>query len=160
MKDTKLNYSELIYLNADKYVSEASFLQNNTSKGCSEIFAINYTYHNSLLVKKYNPNFIIKITGRYFINEFETFLSKYILNNFDVLRQFNNETCEIIGCHSMLFDYIFNYNISANEYIHWLGHIEDIYNNRCKRLKNILICDKFNIKPTIKGGFGDLCYNL
>ena len=28
MKDTKLNYSELLYLNADKYVPTAGFLQN------------------------------------------------------------------------------------------------------------------------------------
>jgi hypothetical protein len=28
MKETELNYSELVYLNAEKYVPEASFLQN------------------------------------------------------------------------------------------------------------------------------------
>jgi predicted Fe-Mo cluster-binding NifX family protein len=53
---------------------ESKYLIDNTSKGDSEIYAINYAYKNSQLIKNNNPVFIIKITGRYFIPELENYL--------------------------------------------------------------------------------------
>ena len=92
----------------------AQYLQGTYSKGASEIFAINYAFNNSFL--KYKTNFIIKITGRYFIDSLVKFLNNYDLPNYDAIRQFEGNRCELVGCHPKHFWYIFNLDFRFSIY--------------------------------------------
>jgi len=142
------------------------------SKGGSEIYAINHAYHNSTF--KNTTKFVIKITCRYFIEEFEQFLidsklsykSKSGVGIFDtdhilVLRQHDNARCEIIGSHITTFTLIFDL-IMHDSNNHYNQHIEAAYINRTNFFneKNVLTCKQFNIEPTQMGGLNCLVTEL
>jgi len=129
-------------------VTCAKHLQNNRSKGDSEIFAIYYAFRNSKLIRK-SQDFIIKITGRYFINELEEYLSNIDLKKYDCLRQENADRCEMVGSAYKNCDHIFNHTIIADNYY---GHIESIWKNRIAEYENVLICKQFAIEKTQRGG--------
>jgi hypothetical protein len=120
------------------------------SKGASELFAINYAYNNSRLIQ--NANFIIKVTCRYFVPDFEEYLSNIHLNYYDALRQNNKDFCEIVGCHKDKFNIVFMANcINKDGYLN--GHVESIYDYRINTLcEKVLICKTFAIEPTQMGG--------
>jgi len=125
------------------------YLHNNTSKGASEVYAINYAYHLSRLVK--TSNFLIKVTGRFFIPQFYEFLSNYDLNTYNGLRQQNENRCEIVGSHIKNFNTIFDIYMTINGKFD--SHVENVYRYRLKRLvKKVLVCKRFNIEPTQRGG--------
>jgi len=134
---------------------DAKFLEINNSKGASEIYSINYAYNNSNLLK--NSYFIIKVTGRYFIPEFQEYISNFDMNNYDVLTQNDVERCEIIGCHIKHFADIFNNNL-LNEDGVYTGHVEYVYKYRCSLYKNALKLKIFQIEPTQRGGSPEI-YN-
>ena len=130
----------------EKEIEEAKYLEHNNSKGSSEIFSIHYALHHSTLIK---PNhFIIKITCRYFIPELENYLLEYDLNNYDCLTQYNRNRCEMVGTQYKYFSDIFNIFSSNNNY----QHVEHTYKVRTSQYKNILICKKFQIEKTQRGG--------
>ena len=59
---------------------------DNNSKGASELFSIDYALNHT----KFQYDFVIKITGRYFIPKFEEYLCNYNLKNsfcLDILTQ-------------------------------------------------------------------------
>jgi len=87
---------------------EAQYLIGNNSKGASELFSINYT-------KPFLPKncFVIKITGRYFISNFEKYLKNNLFDH-DVISQKSKNRCEIVGCHIKHFDTLFNLNNIVN----------------------------------------------
>jgi hypothetical protein len=145
-KELYKNRFEIISYN-ELELDESQYLINNISKGDSEIFAINYAFNNSQLIKEINPIFIIKITGRYFIPELENYLNIFNLNNYDCLSQFDQNRCEMVGCHYTKFNDIFNINTSIH-----IDYIEDIYKDRINNLKNILRCKEFKINATQRGG--------
>ena len=139
---------EVITFNENE-IEEANYLKGNNSKGASEIFSINYAFNNSRIAKE--SNFIIKITARYFLVEFEDYLKKYDLNEYDCLSQNVMLRCEIIGSHVKNFDYIFNKNL-INKHGNYEGHIESLWCERKSQYERILICDPFQIEPTQRGG--------
>ena len=126
---------------------EADYLENNASKGASELFALNYAYNT--IVKK--PVFIIKITCRYFIPELEDFLSKYNLSEYDCLTQYNRDRCEMVGTHSKHFFNVFNTSL-LNEHNKYDNHIENTWKLRTSKYNKVLVCKKFLIETTQRGG--------
>lgn len=139
-------------------------LMYNSSKGASEMYSIIHAYNNSKF--KNSVNFIIKITARYFIDQFESFL---INNNIDEntrnvgvtnhdkmilgLRQNSEERCEILGIHKKFFNTLFELNLSDDVGMFY-PHVETIYSNRFKLFNEnkILVCPIFSIEPTQMGG--------
>ena len=128
----------------EKELQMAEYLQiEQFGKGRHEIFAINYAYHESKLIK--TTNFIIKITCRYYIPEFESFLSCYNLDNFDGLNQNDENRCEIVGSHINNF-----MNIFSNEI--YYEHVEFVFCHRMGYFQNVIKCKIFNIEKTQRGG--------
>ena len=132
-------------------IDDAKYLMNDDSKGASEIFAINYAFNNSSLIKRYDTNFIIKITARYFIPELESYLKKYDLNTYDCLTQNNRSRCEMIGSHIDNFSDIFNPEL-LDKNNNYDGHIENIWKYRTSLYDKILVCKEFDIELTQRGG--------
>ena len=124
------------------------------SKGGLEISSIHHAYNNSKLIQ--NSIFIIKITGRFFIPQFEQFINNINVNKYDCLKQNYNNRCEIVGSHIKNFDIIFNKNLFVNNGI-YNYHIEDVYDFRMSRFKNVIVCPIFNIEKTQRGGLNE-CY--
>jgi len=124
-------------------LDEAKFIQNDGSKGRHEIFAINYALNNSNILR--SSNFIIKITARFFIPEFEDYLNHYRLDKYDCLVQNNRDRCEVVGCHIKNFYDIFNMYINDD-------HIENVWKLRTSKYNDILICKTFQIDETQRGG--------
>jgi hypothetical protein len=126
----------------DSKLSDTEFIRNSNSKGRHEIFAINYAFNHSKLLK--TSNFIIKITGRFFIPEFEEYLKKYNLNKYDCLVQNDRDRCEVVGSHYNNFLDIFNIYIDQD-------HIENVWKSRTSSYTNILLCKIFTIDETQRG---------
>ena len=142
---------EVISFN-EKELEIAEYLQTKQfGKGRHEIFAIYYAYRVSELIK--TTNFIIKITGRYYIPEFESFLSSYNLDNFNGLTQNDENRCEIVGSHINNFTEIFSNEIYDE-------HVEDVFRSRMKYFPNILKCKIFKIEPTQRGGVSEIFETL
>jgi hypothetical protein len=147
-----------------------------TSKGTSEMFAIYYAYQQSVLAKK--CDFFIKITCRYFVPQLENFLKDKDIQNYEALRQndgVDNEElfkedkgnkckCEIVGAHKDKFYEIFRPDHFRCSDGLWHHHAETIYRDRMfsrlTSLDKILVCDTFEIEPTIQGGTYELMRNL
>jgi hypothetical protein len=132
------------FLNFDESnLKEAENIRNNSSKGLSELFSINYAFFFSKIIK---PNdFIIKVTARFFIPELENYLSNFNLNEYECLTQQNRDRCEMVGCNYNCFKEIFNINIFDT-------HVEYVYKHRTSLFKKILVCKTFNIEETQRGG--------
>ena len=131
---------EIITFN-ENTLPEAQHLVHNNSKGASELFSINYAINNSKNIK---DDFIIKITGRYFIPGFEEYLSQFDLNQYDALSQHSLGNCEVIGCSYNKKNILFNEIITD-------FHVENMYIERKSNL-NLLICKIFSIEDTQAGG--------
>ena len=94
-------------------------------------------------------NFIIKITGRYFIPYFKDYLLN--VNQFEGLCQNNINNCEIVGCNLDNFEKIFNISLLLpSGYL--CNHIEELYTYRISKLDKIFILPVLNIEPTQMGG--------
>jgi hypothetical protein len=143
----KHRFEVISFLESD--LENAKYLENDISKGSSELFSINYAYDNSRLVKQ--SNFIIKITARFFIPELEEYLSNYDLDVYDCLTQSNRLRCEMVGSHSKNFAYIFNLSM-INKNGKFRDYVEGIWKERTSDFENILICKEFNIETTQRGG--------
>ncbi len=150
-KDKFANRFEVITYNEKELEPH---LINNTSKGQSELYAINYAFHNSKF--KESANFIIKLTARYFISELEKYLGDFNINDWYYLTQNNRDRCEMVGCHKSKFDEVFNVClIDENGLCH--SHIEDVWKKRTASQFHTLICNEFKIERTIRGGAPDEC---
>lgn len=128
-------------------LESAKYLKNNNSKGDSELFAINYAFNNSKLIE--SSDFIIKITGRYFIPDLQDYLLSNDLTKYDSLTQNCKDRCEMVGSSYKNFNEIFNPIITDNNY--W-GHIESIWKKRTSKYDNVLTCKQFSIEKTQQGG--------
>jgi hypothetical protein len=148
------NRLEIITYN-EYTLDESKYLVNNTDKGSSELFAINYAYKNSKLIQP--SDFIIKITGRYYVPELENYLKDYNLDLYDGIRQFDTynrdaSRCELLGSHPKNFHYLFK---CLRDTVHFERlPIEYDYHDRFLKYKNILVCKEFQIEPTITGSLG------
>jgi hypothetical protein len=124
-----------------------------TSKGTSEMFAIYYAYLHSRLVK--TAKFIVKVTCRYFVPEFENFLKNIRVDEYFALRQNNSENCEIVGSHVNNISDIFMPGHFRNSDGKWHHHIESVYKDRILTRvpeERVIVCDVFQIEPTQQGG--------
>lgn len=140
-KECQSNYSE--------------FQMHLQSKGGLEINSIQYAYDKSIFLKK--SLFIIKITGRFFIDIFESFINNIDLSKFDCLKQRYDYRCEIVGASHKNFNIIFNKNLFIDNGIYDY-HVENVYAYRFSLFKNVLVCPIFNIEPTQRGGLNEI-YN-
>lgn len=143
-----------------KKEKDAEYLFNNKSKGAFELYSIQYAYKKSKILKK--SDFIIKITGRYFINKMQDFLNNINIKDYSALRQNDNLKCEIVGTSIQYFNYIFNINpiykdidgnIRSNN-----AFVERVYKERIDRLPyyKVITCPIFNIDPTQQGGLNKI----
>ena len=149
----KNRFEILSYVEAE--LEEAKFLTNNPYKGASEIFSIQYAYHHTRLPI---TDFIIKITGRFYIPDLQGYL-KTTPEMYDVLVQNKKNRCEMVGCHKKHFEDVFNLTLlDANG--NYSGHVEDIYQLRCSRYPGVLHCPEFYIEPTQRGGINEVFYNI
>jgi len=141
---------EIIYFRESE-LEEASYLVGNNSKGASEMFAIHYAYMHSKWIR--DENFVIKVTGRFFIPGLEAFLQSVDINQYDGLTQKNKDRCQMVGASISQFPIIFNqYLINKNG--QYDGHVENIYKERMESFSQdrILTCPDFEIEPTLEGG--------
>ena len=163
---------EILTFNELNLTNGLEHLIYNNSKGASEMYSIIYAYSNTKF--KNNINFVIKITGRYFIPDFQNFLiqvdiisnTKHISihDNNDLiigLQQSNNMSCEILGIHILFFNIIYNFNLSDDNNIFY-PHVEYIYSNRFKLLNQnkIIKLPVFKIEPTQMGGIETIVTEL
>jgi hypothetical protein len=160
----ELNNEKQIYKNrfevitfSENNLEEAKYLKDEPSKGASELFSINYAFKHSKLI--YLSNFIIKITGRFFINELEEYLSQFDLNNYDCLTQQDRNRCEMVGSHYKNFSNIFNIKLLDNNN-HYDGHVENIWKQRTSKYNNNLLCKIFKIDKTQRGGLDMSYYDI
>jgi hypothetical protein len=128
------------------------FQMHLQSKGGLEINSIHYAFNISKILNK--SSFIIKITGRFFINNFENFINSIDLRNYDCLKQHFNNRCEIVGTSLRNFDTIFNKNLFVN-HGKYDYHVENVYTYRYSLFRNVLKCPIFNIEPTQRGGLNE-----
>jgi hypothetical protein len=122
---------------------------NCTSKGISELYAINYAFNHSKIIEHDELTFIIKITARFFIPNFDNFLATYNLTYYDCLTQNESSRCEIVGSRYDNFKSMFNI---YNEQSCFTHHVEALYESRARSFKNVLRCDLFQIESTPRGG--------
>ena len=103
-------------------------------------------------MKVNNALFIIKITCRYFIPNFEQFINNVVdINTKHGLVQHNKCSCEIIGSSLEYFPHIFNPSIIINNW--YTPHVENLYKQRMEIFNDqLIICDEFIIEPTQQGG--------
>jgi hypothetical protein len=144
---------EIISFNESE-LPEAKYLLGNNSKGASELFSINYSIKHSKIIK--DSDFIIKITGRYFIPNFEKYLTD--LSNFDAICQNDRSSCEIIGCSYQEASRLFNTSDILDGKP--CNHIEFLYKNRINKMNRVLILKKINISGTQMGGVNVIKYSL
>jgi hypothetical protein len=147
LEEEKQKYSdrfEIITFNEEE-VPEAKYLQYSNSKGARELFAINYAVRQSKIILEHT--FIIKITARFFIPELETYFSSFNFDNFDCLKQNDSLRCEIVGCHVKHFSHVFDPLLKRLD-----GWVEREYDFRIAQYRNVLVCKKFQIKKTQRGG--------
>lgn len=151
---------EIITFNENTH-EKSQYLKNNNSKGDSELFSINYAFNNSKLI--HSSNFIIKVTGRYFIPTLEDYLLEFNLNEYECLTQNNRDRCEMVGCHYTHFLNIFNTDIddiNKNDVGYsYNGHVETLWKYRTSKYKN-LHCNEFQIETTQRGGINEWFNNI
>lgn len=125
-------------------IKDKHFLDAHEAKGHHELYAINYAHNNSKLIKE--CDYLIKITGRYFIPKLEIILIDKLINHCDKVKNHNNKVtsniniirqsqkwrgwnrCEVLGCHISNFDDLFKYP-SHNDML------EEEYTDRINNLK-------------------------
>jgi hypothetical protein len=144
LNEEKIKYKDRFEIISfdEKTLESAKYLNTPGSKGPHEMFAINYAYQHSHLLK--SANFIIKITGRYFIPELEEYLSRYNLNMYNCLTQNDRGRCEMVGSHKRYFNHIFNVNVK-------FCSAEELWSDRTAVYKNVLVCKEFHIEQTARG---------
>lgn len=134
---------------------EAAFLKGNPYKGASEIFSIYWAHQHTRLTS----DFIIKITGRFFIPHLETYLSGIPIEDYDVLVQNRKDRCEMLGCHNNHFNHVFDVNL-INRNGEYDGGVEFVYQFRCEKYDKVIHCPVFPIEGTQRGGINEVFYDI
>ena len=140
------NIEVISYNYTDYDLCIQNMLKNTSSKGVHEMYEINWAYNKSQTIKKYSH--IVKVTGRYFIPNFQNILIN-IPNDVDGIRQNNINRCEIVGSSLKEFNNIFNLNIKYD-------HVEKEWKLRMQKLekegKNVYTLPRIPIEKTQRGG--------
>jgi hypothetical protein len=136
----------------EKDLDEAKHLKSH-EKGEKELIAINYAFQKSKFI---NPDcFIIKVTGRYYIPNFDDYLDNFDLNSYDCITQNKRTRCEMVGCTYKNFPVIFSKRLvgpsGKADYF-----VERVYEARTSKFAKILVCKPFTLdEKTFSGtGFG------
>jgi hypothetical protein len=152
---------EIISYNEYK-LEDSTYLIDDYSKGSHELFSINYALSSSNLIYKYECNFIIKVTGRFYIPELENYLKQHDLSKCKALRQDRHLNSQIVGSHIDSFDLIFDKNcVYKPEYDKFENdYVEILFKDRIDSLEpeTVLNCPVFNIEPTMAGCGGTVKY--
>jgi hypothetical protein len=89
------------------------YLNNTKGKGQYESYSINYAYTHSKLLQ--SADFIIKVTGRFFVPNLEKILLEQLNNKpYKFIRQVKPHKCEIVGCHRDNFAELFKFPLENN----------------------------------------------
>ena len=138
-------------------IENAKHLRNDISKGASEIFAIEYAFLHSKMIPDYS--FLIKITGRFFIPDLESFLSGIQWENYIALNQNDKNECQMVGVNLKYFYNIF-YPVLLNKEGKYEPHVEYIYKERILGIspEKIIRCPSFPIDPIMGGGNDRMFY--
>jgi hypothetical protein len=141
----------------EKETAEARYLENNVSKGASELFSIQYAYRNASWFHEPDVHFVIKLTGRFFIPTFEKEMAELPrpLKEYSALVQNDRERCELVGANVKCFNTVFNVDMFQPNTGKIIRHVETIYKERCDKLPNLLVCPLFAIEPTLRGGYNE-----
>ena len=134
----------IISFNYNKFdKSLQNILSNIDSKGIHELISINYFLRNTNISKF---SHIIKITGRYYVPNFEDLVIKNLKINHDAIVQNDRNRCEIVGCSTKMINHVFSLNIGHM-------HIEHEFKKRINILsnKNILQLPILPIEKTRRG---------
>jgi len=158
------NRFEIITFDEMTLLGEFQHLKYNNSKGASEMHSIIHAYQNTQF--KHSVNFVIKVTGRYFIPLFCEYLSNIDVknrsrnlhihhheNSIIGMRQSSETRCEVIGINALFFHFLFYLNLSDDTGA-FFPHVETVYSNRLKSFdqNKIVKLPTFPIEPTQMGG--------
>jgi len=137
--------------NSDRieFISLNNNLLESYSKGETELISINYAFTHSKLLQ--NSDFIVKITGRFFVPGLVEYLRNIDVTQFEALRQFEGDRCEMVGARKDHFHIIFSQSL-LDDNAQYCGHVETLYQQRIAKCKSVLVCPKFEIQPTQRGG--------
>jgi hypothetical protein len=113
------------------------------SKGQHESYAINYALAYSDLIC--TVDYIIKITGRYFVPELESLLAEHLGPDIDYIRQHISKRCEIIGCRYTKAEHLFEYPMT-------IEYVEAEYDQRLKNVENSTYRLPYVQVTTVKNG--------
>ena len=91
--------------------NEKKLLDNHRDKGSHELHAIKHAIDNSKIIQKISDGFIIKITGRYYIPNFDKILKDTITKSTEFITQNNRSQCEIFGCKLHHANTLFKFKI-------------------------------------------------
>jgi hypothetical protein len=147
LNNEKMTYKdrfELITFNENDE-EDSKYLEEYHDKGAHEFYSIDYAIKKSEFIKK--SNFLIKITGRYYVPDFQEFIMNQPLDNYVALRQNDNNRCEIVGSHINYINEIFNRHIEDKGMwaeTEWLNRIQ-------KYGDKVLVCPIFKIEETQQG---------
>tara|TARA_B000000609_G_C24063249_1_gene287878 strand:+ start:20 stop:733 length:714 start_codon:yes stop_codon:yes gene_type:complete len=160
LKDHKEKYKERFEIISFDIVNDVNaariFNYRYLSKGLLEMYSIIYAFNHSQLCYKNNPYFIIKITGRYFIPNFDTYLKSIDLKLYKSIRQKKCKLnrCEMVGCRVEIFKDFFDIKLTKQELPHY-KYVESIYKIRHEKLvkKNVFTCKPLKLGwKTRRGG--------
>tara|TARA_Y100000389_G_scaffold184242_1_gene202509 strand:+ start:787 stop:1485 length:699 start_codon:yes stop_codon:yes gene_type:complete len=137
-----LNEHDYIFLNNGKP-------HQGRSKGQHELYAINKVFTSSILIRKLHPDFIIKITGRYYIPNFENILNRNLDEDTSILVQNNQDECMVLGCKTEFIGKLFEFPSNQTK-----DFIENVYKERIKDIPgNKLVLPRLQLEwKTQQGG--------
>ena len=126
-------------------VHDGHFYLHDTSKGRHEMFSIFNVCKKYDLTSQFK--IIIKISGRYFIPDFEKMFEGKNMSEYKALRQNNCSRCEVVGARSDFVDTLF-------DCCYCIHHIEDTYKQRIEKVdeKEVFVLPVLSINSTQMGG--------
>jgi len=127
----------------------AKVLVGEGNKGVHEFYAIRHAYNKSELLQR--ANYIVKVTGRFFVPEMRTATAPLCLTGcpFLAVRQNNKNRCQIVGCRWDAFGFVFGVNSHIKN-----PHVEDLYRDRILSFSTseVFVLPKLRIPKTQEGG--------
>jgi len=149
------------YSKIDK--NDNTLLKSMRSKGQHEIYSINYAYKRSKIIKK--NNYLFKLTGRYFLPNFEKIINEFNYTQYSYIIQHDSDhvsknkykgklidkigfpkRCELVGCKKELIDKFFKFPLKND-------HMEQELYERLHDL-SILVLPKIYLDEKTKQGCG------
>ncbi len=116
------NLEQITFISPKKKLKKKLRKENQIkSKGQHEMYSLNYACKNSEFIK--NSDYVIKITGRYFIPKLERILNNKINKNIQIIHQSTKfksskrkgvNRCEVVGCSTNLVKDFFKFPLIHN----------------------------------------------